>query len=249
MALDPGESSGFAVLDLAPPRATVVAYGSFNVDTSSPFLGDWCLSFNARVAEAYAAHAPIDTVGIEDYYFSKRTCSGAIVNAAYRAAAYMWCRERGIPYVTLGISAWKVFVTGRVTPTPQQKKLWGAAPAQKLATVDALWRRHGIRLHEYSVSEKTGKPIAFRFDESDAVAQGVYLAHAVEPRAVEFSCVVAPRTAASVGRAPKYDCDAPPDFSTVDAPARRAGTAAKTAGRNPSAKLRGGGAAGSRCAK
>lgn len=176
LALDPGASCGYAVVKVAPPNAEVVAYGYIDVDTSSPYVGDWCIDLTRKLDELQAAHSITETA-VEDYFFSRKTCSGANVNPAYRTAIHIWSRQRAMHYEVVSISAWKVFVVGRSTPTREQKKLWGAK-ANKFMVVDALWRRHNIRFPNHAISEKTGKPIAFRLDCADAVAQGFYAAFA-----------------------------------------------------------------------
>ena len=39
---------------------------------------------------------------------------------------------------------------------------------------DALWRFFAIRFPNHSTSEKTGKPIVFKYDIVDVVAQAIY---------------------------------------------------------------------------
>lgn len=186
LAVDPGASCGFAVVKVsseAPARTSeVVAYGYIDVDTSSSYVGDWCIDLTNQIEKLATKHN-ITEIAIEDYFFSRKTRSGANINPAYRTAIHIWARQRGIHYEVVGISAWKVYVSGRSSPTREQKKQWGAK-ANKLMIVDALWRRHGIRFPNHSISEKTGKPLEFRLDCADAVGQGVYAAFA------RYNCVM-----------------------------------------------------------
>lgn len=178
LALDPGLSTGFAVVrvDVATGTGAIVECGFIEVDTASPYVGDWCIDFQRRISELAARVRPTE-VAVEDYFFSGRKCQGAAVNTAYRAAAQMWARERALHYEVIGITAWKVFAAGRSTPTREQKARWGAEAAKKLMCVQALWERFRVRFPNHSISDKTGKPIEFRFDCVDAVAQAMYAAY------------------------------------------------------------------------
>jgi len=139
-------------------------------------MGDWCLDLIRKLDELeYNINA--DEVAVEDYFFSGRFAKGSNVNPSYRAAIYMWARRNAMHYEILNISNWKVFIAGRSTPTKEQKLKWGKEAAKKLATVEALWKRWNIRLPNHSISENTGKPIAFRFDVADAIAQAMYAAY------------------------------------------------------------------------
>jgi hypothetical protein len=115
----------------------------------------------------------VKMVVVEDYFFSSRFTAGSNVNPAYRAAIHMASRFLNVPYEILNISQWKSFVVGRSTPTKEQKKKWGKAAANKNMVVEALVKRWNISLPTYSLSPKTGKPIKFRYDISDAIGQAV----------------------------------------------------------------------------
>jgi hypothetical protein len=118
----------------------------------------------------------IDHITIEDYFFSARFANGCNVNAAYRTALHILARQLNIEYTILNISAWKSFVAGRSVPTKEQKTLWGKEAGKKLFIQQALWERWGFKFPNHSLSEKTGKPIKFRFDIVDVVGQAVYFA-------------------------------------------------------------------------
>jgi hypothetical protein len=126
-----------------------------------------------QVEKLLVAHK-VEQVAIEDYFFSKKFVAGCDLNGAYRTALHILCRQRGIPYKILNISEWKKFVAGRSTPTPDQKAKWGKDPSKKLYMQQALWQRWGFRFPNHSLSNLTGKPILFRYDIVDAVAQAVY---------------------------------------------------------------------------
>lgn len=181
LALDPGGSSGYAVARISGDLCEVVEYGFIDVDTSSQYIGDWCLDLKRRISELQN-RVQADEIAVEDYFFGSRFASGSNVNPAYRTVIHMWARELGLHYEVLSISSWKVFAAGRSTPTKLQKQQWGAAPAKKLMIVQALWERFGIKFPNHSISESTGKPIHFRFDVVDAVAQVMYAAY------LRFNC-------------------------------------------------------------
>jgi hypothetical protein len=96
--------------------------------------------------------------------------------------------------MVLNISSWKNFVSGRRTPTKEQKKLWGAEKAKKNFIQQALWERYDIRFPNHSCSTSTrpgsrGKPIKFRSDVVDAVAMAIYYAGMFK-HIHDFECTV-----------------------------------------------------------
>lgn len=188
IAVDPGASTGYAVAKVTNSHCTITNYGFIEVDTSSQYVGDWCLDLQSRIEELHNIHAFSD-VAVEDYFFSSSFTSGVNVNPAYRTAIHMWTRTKAMPYSVLNISSWKTIAAGRSTPTKEQKLKWGKSHSKKLYLVEALWKRHGIRLPNHSISEKTNKPVIFRYDIADAIGQAIY--HAYEKyNCKTFSCDV-----------------------------------------------------------
>jgi Holliday junction resolvasome RuvABC endonuclease subunit len=188
IAIDPATSSGYAVADVEGKTCTIVEYGFIDVDTSSPYVGDWCLDLQKRIDEIHARTGFTD-VAVEGFFFSSRFTQGTDVNPAYRTAIHMWARQNNLPYSILNISSWKTIVAGRSTPTKEQKAKYGKEAAKKIMIVQALWERHGIRLPNHSISEATGKPIIFRYDIGDAIGQAIY--HAFEKyQCNTFACSV-----------------------------------------------------------
>lgn len=188
LAIDPGGSSGYAVARISQDHCEIVEYGFIDVDTSSQYIGDWCIDLKRRISELQN-RIQADEIAVEDYFFGARFASGSNVNPAYRTVIHMWARELNLHYEVLNISNWKVFIAGRSTPTKPQKQKWGAAPAKKLMIVQALWERFGIKFPNHSISENTGKPIHFRFDVVDAVAQAMYASY-LRFNCKTFSCTV-----------------------------------------------------------
>jgi Holliday junction resolvasome RuvABC endonuclease subunit len=175
LVLDPAGSTGFAVAKIENNVFTIFDYGFIDIDKEFEFQGDECIDLMNQVSYLIEKHS-IDHVAIEDYFFSGRFAQGSTTNAAYRTAIHILCRQRGIEYSILNISAWKKFISGRTTPTPLQKKMWGNGPAKKLMIQEVLWKKYKFRFPNHSLSKKTNKPIAFRTDIVDAVAQAVYFA-------------------------------------------------------------------------
>jgi Holliday junction resolvasome RuvABC endonuclease subunit len=177
LSLDPAASTGYCIIDMdvAGNKANIIEYGFIDVDTSSDYQGDHSIDLMNRV-KAIIDVNQIQHVTIEDYFFSSRFANGSNVNAAYRTALHILCCQHKIPYTILNISAWKSFVAGRSVPTKDQKKRWGAAAAKKLYIQQALWEKWNFRFPNHSLSEKTKKPIIFRFDIVDVVGQAVYFA-------------------------------------------------------------------------
>lgn len=173
LVLDPAASTGYAVAKVENNTATIFDYGFIDVDTSSAYEGDWCINLMMHVKYLLQIH-DIKEVAIEDYFFSSRFASGTNVNAAYRTAIHILCRERKLHYEVLNVSQWKKHVAGRSTPDKLQKKKWGKEAAKKLYMQQALWEKYGIKFPNHSISKKTGKPVGFRYDIVDAVGQAIF---------------------------------------------------------------------------
>lgn len=193
LVLDPAASTGWCVMAISELGVVgdIYAFGDIQVDCSSEYQGDWHISLYEKVERLVKAYF-IDCIGVEDYFFSKRFASGSSVNAAFRAVIHLLARRHGIPYHVLGISAWKKFITGRVTPTPVQKKQWGKERAKKLYVQESLWLRYHIRLPNHSLSDKTGKPVKFKLDVVDVIGQAIYMAKIIlGVYRIEFTAPVA----------------------------------------------------------
>jgi len=178
LILDPGSSTGYCLCKI-DDKATVFEYGHIDVNIASNFQGDHCIDLMKQV-EALLQKYTVTHIAIEDYFFSKRFCTGSNVNAAFRTAIHILARQHNLEYTILNISAWKTFVAGRSTPTKEQKTKWGAEAAKKLYIQQALWEKFNIRFPNHSISTTTGKPIVFRYDVVDVVAQTIYYCCMVE---------------------------------------------------------------------
>jgi Holliday junction resolvasome RuvABC endonuclease subunit len=177
LVLDPAQSTGYCLVSVYEEEGKKVGniyeYGYLEVDTSSLYQGDHCLDLSHQI-EVIIEKNKVTEIALEDYFFSKRFASGSSVNAAFRTTIHMLARRLDLHYEILNISAWKIFVSGRTTPTLEQKRKWGKLPAKKLAIQEALWKNYGFRFPNHSISTKTKKPIHFRYDIVDVVGQAVY---------------------------------------------------------------------------
>jgi Holliday junction resolvasome RuvABC endonuclease subunit len=175
LVLDPALSTGYCLVSVSDPseKAIIYKYGFIDVDNTSDFSADWCLNLQVQLREICINHS-VTHIAVENFFFSKKSANGSTVNIELRTAIYILARTLGLEYTILGISEWKKFVSGRTTPTKEQKKKWGAQRAKKLAIQEALWLKYGFKFPNHSLSKKTGKPVSFRLDVVDAVAQAVY---------------------------------------------------------------------------
>lgn len=185
LTLDPATSCGYCLAELSWDYTTtgkgkgwkwtsvnIYEYGIINVDTSSNFQGDHCIDLMNKIQELIDAHG-VEHIGIEDFFFQKKFANGSNVNAAFRTAIHILARQNNIEYTVLNITAWKNFISETKGPTKEQKKLWGKL-AKKIYIQDALWRNYGIRFPNHCISDKTSKPIGFRYDIVDVVGQAIY---------------------------------------------------------------------------
>jgi Holliday junction resolvasome RuvABC endonuclease subunit len=173
LTLDPAASTGYCVGRVEDGVFNIFEYGFIEIDVETDYIGDRCIELMDQVDELINKHA-VDHVAIEDFFFNQRSAQGSDVNAAYRTAIHIKCRERYIGYTIVNISAWKKLVSGRTTSTREQKAKWGKEASKKLMIQEALWKNYGFKFPNHSISKKTGKPIKFRYDIVDAVAQAVY---------------------------------------------------------------------------
>lgn len=175
LSVDPAESTGYALvsIDTATNIASIFEYGLIDIDNEAGIIGDACNQMFDRIDQLIVKH-DVKLMTCEDYFFSGKFASGSNMNPMYRAAVHMAARRHNLPVEVLNISAWKSFIAGRSVPTKQQKAKYGKEKAKKIFIQQALWERYGIRFPNHSISEKTGKPVFFKYDIVDAVAQAIY---------------------------------------------------------------------------
>ena len=174
LALDPAISTGYALATINPitQTADIYEYGFIELDTEDERDGAKAVEMMDKVEILIYKHN-IKHVVVEDYFFSRKFATGSMLNAALRTAIHAKCVLMDIEYTILGISLWKKFINKRTTPTKEQKALYGKEPAKKIMTQQSLWEQFGFRFPNHSISQKTNKPIKFRYDIVDAVAQCV----------------------------------------------------------------------------
>jgi Holliday junction resolvasome RuvABC endonuclease subunit len=177
LVLDPAASTGFCLVNINDDSATIYQTGFIDAVTSkSIYQGDHCISLMEKVEDLILKHE-IKHIAIEDYFFSSKFTTGANVNIAYRTAIHIIARKNNIPYTILNISSWKKYIAGTTNPTKEQKKCWGNEAAKKIYIQDALYKKYNIRFPNFSLSQKNGKPVKFRLDIVDAVAQAIFFCH------------------------------------------------------------------------
>ena len=120
LALDPAESTGYALVDLIDGHADIYEYGFIEVDKSSGYQGDHCIDLMKQISDIIKT-ADVEYVCIEDYFFSQKFANGCNANASYRTALHILCRQLKLPYEILNISLWKKYVAGRSTPIPSPR--------------------------------------------------------------------------------------------------------------------------------
>ena len=217
LVLDPATSTGYCLVRRPYPygRADIFEYGILTVDTSHDLQGFHCLDLMRQIT-AILDKYPVTHLALEDFFFSKKFCSGSTVNGAFRTAIHILACQRGIPYSILNISLWKAFVAGRSMPTKAQKTQWGKSLANKYFIQQALHERYGFQFPNHWTSAKTRKPIRFKSDIVDAVGQAVYFCSIVlvpphtsgvppvHPPQITMSVVCPPDVTFARGSVPAY---------------------------------------------
>jgi len=173
LILDPASSTGYCLVKIENNKADIYEYGFLDIEDVTDYDGDRCINLMDQIKKIIEDNS-VTEIALEDYFFSKRFATGGTLNVAYRTAIWIQARLLGLEYTILNISNWKKFVAGRSTSTKEQKAKWGKEPSKKLMIQQALWDKYGFRFPNHSISKKTGKPIKFRYDIVDAVAQAVF---------------------------------------------------------------------------
>jgi len=176
LVLDPASTSGYCIFeyDKGNASADIIKWGFIEIEDNE-VLGDRYVDYISKI-ENLITDNDIKDVAVEDYFFSRRTPQGANLNCAFRAMIHLKCAQLGIKYQILNISLWKKFIAGRTTSTKEQKAKWGKEPSKKLMIQEALFKKWNIRFPNHSLSQKTGKPIKFKYDIVDAVAMSIFYA-------------------------------------------------------------------------
>ena len=172
LILDPANTTGYCLIRTDDDSAEIYDYGFLSIPDND-HMGIQYQSFIDKLQQLIDDHG-IHEIAHEDYFFSKFASQGANLNCAYRAMIQLVAAKNHIPYTVLNITLWKKYINGASRPTKLQKSMWGKEPAKKLMTQESLWKKWQIRFPNHSLSEKTGKPIKFKYDIVDAVGMGIF---------------------------------------------------------------------------
>ena len=171
--IDPATTTGFCVVDVEGDKANIVEWDYIHIDNSSKYLGDHCIKFKQQVKDLLLKNNAAG-VGVEDYMARGKFVTGMNTNVAYRTAIHMASRELSLHYEILNVTEWKKWVAGSSSPSKIHKQKYGKEAAKKVFIQEALWEKYDIRFPNHSISEKTGKPVSFKYDVVDAVGQAVF---------------------------------------------------------------------------
>ena len=181
LSVDPGIHSGYAILKVeSDVKCDILEYGIIDMEMQidkNDCMADTCLYFQTQIKELIQKWNVTD-VCFEDYFFSKKTCTGAYVNVWLRCSIAL-CVRPHLHYSVINISEWKRYIAGYVTPSRLMVKKYTKKLALKYMIQEALWVRYNIRFCNHSISTKTGKPVTFKSDQVDAVAIGIFHASTI----------------------------------------------------------------------
>lgn len=203
LGIDPAISCGWCVASLSNSGAAIIDCGHVEI-TKSEFTGDMCLEIQEKICNLFETYN-VDEMVIEDYIFSGRKCQGAHLNLYIRGAIHMVCRKFGKPYTISSVSNWKSIIAGRSMPTNEMKRFYGKELSNKIFIQEALWIRYNIRFPNHSISQKTKKPIALKYDMVDAVGITIaYIYSKYNKKEVLFSKVF-PADVKKIGKAKEFE--------------------------------------------
>lgn len=194
LILDPASTTGYVVASFNKTNKTldIKHWDYIDIDPDAyVYDGDRYLSMYYSVMDLIDKHK-IDVVGVEDYFFSRKSSQGATLNCSYRASIHMACRQKKIHYDIINITLWKKFVNGGTSrPTKEQKIKWGKEASKKLMTQESLWKTWNIKFPNHSLSPKTGKPVKFKYDVVDAVGMAIFYASIhLHAKQIKYSVII-----------------------------------------------------------
>lgn len=172
LVLDPGDSMGYCIVIITGDKAEIIKYGFYDIDTSSDYMGDSSIDLMQWMSKKIKEYN-IEGIVREAYFFSSRFRNGVNKNLFYRGAIDIKARENKLHYDVVGPSEWKRHLCGRSTPTKEQKRKY-KKDDKKCMILESLYHRYKIRFSNYSVSQKNGRIIKFRYDISDAVGIAIF---------------------------------------------------------------------------
>jgi Holliday junction resolvasome RuvABC endonuclease subunit len=187
LCLDPALCSGYCLIKLCFEKkmgkdgkkrkhffgADIYEYGILRVENNQDNPGVVLMEYENKILELVDKHGVKD-IGVEKYFFSKRFANGSTMNVYFRAIVALVAAKKNLGYKEIDISMWKAFVAGKSRPSKEQISKWGKEASKKVFIQQALWENYGFRFSDHCLSEKTGRPIRFKYDVSDVVGQAVY---------------------------------------------------------------------------
>jgi Holliday junction resolvasome RuvABC endonuclease subunit len=191
LAIDPSNSTGFAVCKVDKGVADIFEYGVISCSTLNN-EGKKLLFLKAEVQKLIKKY-DVKFLAVEDYMFpsssrrAKRASNNANLNPALRGSVWMAAAELGIEYAVIPISPWKKYVSGSTRPSKEQVKKWGKEKAKKWYIQKALWERYGIRFPNHMQSPNSNRVIQFPSDPVDAVAQLIYFVNGIKEMDAKFT--------------------------------------------------------------
>lgn len=181
LIFDPARSTGYCVATVSDRTLKIIKYGVIVCHTSvkSEYDGDILIEMRDKCTQLihglqseHGSDIPLH-IGIEDFFFSRKSPSGSNMNVAYRAMLWTLIRDLGLVYRIINISQWKGFIAKRSRPTRLQVQKWGALKAKKLFIVEALEQRYHVTLPENILNDKNNI-VKMPSDIPDAVAMCIY---------------------------------------------------------------------------
>lgn len=193
LSLDPGTSMGWSSfkVDISENVCHILDYGILDLSDeckTNEYTADVCITMQNKVNSLINKYN-ITHVCFEDYFFSKKACNGAYLNVWLRCSIGIACRTSNIHYSIINISDWKKYIAGYTQPSKLMIKQYTKRLALKYMIQEALWVRWKIKFPNFSISEKTHKPVSFKHDQVDAVAIGLFYASTFLDRFKELNVV------------------------------------------------------------
>ena len=175
LAIDPGSNTGYCLIEVNKKVANIYGWGQFEVDKTSHYQGDWCISVMDWLEGLVDLHE-VNHIVIEDYFFNRFSAMGGSLNIAFRAALWIRARDLELPYTIISIGSWKKFIAGRTRPDKPLVRKYGKELSKKIMIQEALWKKWGIKFSNFSIGKK-GKVCKPNMDLVDAVGQALFYCH------------------------------------------------------------------------
>lgn len=150
----------------------IIEYGIIEVDTNTT-EGQYICKYKENI-KTLIDRFNIDSIVVENYFFSMKARQGALVNVYLRSMIYLLCEELGKPYEIVSVYDWKRHICGTVKPSVEFIKKHGKQNSNKTMVKVALSEKYNINFPEKMTNPTTNKKVKFRYDIIDAVAICIY---------------------------------------------------------------------------